>query len=301
MRIGILANQRSWYAADLSRAIAGRGHESVVLNFQSLTAEVTTEARRLSALDYDGEVVPLNPLDAIVVRTMPPGSLEEVVVRMDLLAGLEAVGCQVVNGPRAIECAVDKYLTTSRLSAAGVPVPRTFVCESAEQALLHFAELGRDAVLKPLFGSEGRGIVRLTDEETAFRVFKALRMNGAVLYLQEFVQHAGFDVRLLVLDGEVVAAMKRVNELDFRTNVNQQATAQTHQPDETERRLAIQAAATTGARVAGVDIIRDPAEAPFVLEVNAVPGWKALSAVSGVDIAVLLVESIEKQRESYVS
>src|SRR5262249_707754 len=67
--------------------------------------------------------IDLSNVDALIVRTMPPGSLEQVVFRMNLLAQIEARGLQVLNPPRAIECAVDKYLTTARLTAAGLPVP----------------------------------------------------------------------------------------------------------------------------------------------------------------------------------
>ena len=94
---------------------------------------------------------------------MPPGSLEQVVFRMDLLARLEAAGTWSFNPARAIEAAVDKYLTTARLAAAGLPVPRTGVCQTVEDALAGFDALGGDVVLKPLFGGEGRGIARLAD------------------------------------------------------------------------------------------------------------------------------------------
>ena len=114
--------------------------------------------------------VDLAQLDAVLVRTMPPGSLEQVVFRMDVLARLEAQGLVVINPARAIEAAVDKYLATARLQAAGLRVPRTAVCQTVEEALGWFAELGGDVVLKPLFGSEGRGITRLVDEAFALRV-----------------------------------------------------------------------------------------------------------------------------------
>ena len=131
--------------------------------------------------------VALDALDAVLVRTMPPGSLEQVIARMDLLAGLQASGIRVVNPPRALECAVDKYLTTQRLAEHGIPVPDTIVCEGAEAALQAFEQLGRDVVVKPLFGAEGRGIVRVTDLEIAQRVFRALERISAVLYVQRFV------------------------------------------------------------------------------------------------------------------
>ena len=78
----------------------------------------------------------------------------------------------------AIECAVDKYLTTARLVDAGLPVPRTIVCENAEAAQVAFEQLGGDVVVKPVFGAEGRGILRVSDPDLALRTFAAQLFDG---------------------------------------------------------------------------------------------------------------------------
>ena len=128
------------------------------------------------------------------------------------VARLEAARVAVLNPARAIECAVDKYLATCRLEAAGLPVPPTLVCERADDALAAFDELGGDVVVKPIFGSEGRGIVRVSDPELALRTFRTLERLQAVLYVQEFVPHEGCDVRVIVLDGRVIGAMRRCSD-----------------------------------------------------------------------------------------
>src|SRR5439155_23608266 len=145
---------------------------------------------------------------------------------MNALARLEAAGTLVVNPPKAIECAVDKYLALAKLAAAGLRIPRTAVCQTPEDALGAFAELGGDVVVKPLFGSEGRGIARLVDEALALRAFKLLAELRAVIYLQEFVPHEGFDYRVLLIGGERALAMRRRNALDWRTNVARGAKAE---------------------------------------------------------------------------
>jgi glutathione synthase/RimK-type ligase-like ATP-grasp enzyme len=86
---------------------------------------------------------------------------------MDVLHRLEARGVPVLNPARALEVCVDKYLATARLEAAELPVPPTAVCQDADSALEAFAALGGDVVVKPLFGSEGRGMVRISDPELA--------------------------------------------------------------------------------------------------------------------------------------
>ncbi len=232
--------------------------------------------------------------DVVLVRTMPPGTLEQVVYRMDALSRLEAGGMRVINSPKSLECAVDKYLTTARCQAAGLPVPETVVCESEETALAAFEWLGGDVVVKPLFGSEGRGILRVSDSDLALRTFRTLSRLGAVLYLQKFIPHPGYDVRILVLAGEVLGGMKRyAAPNEFRTNVSQQGRAEAHAPTSAECELAQTAAAATGAWFAGVDLLFDRAGECYVVEVNAVPGWKAFGRVNNMDVATALLKRIE--------
>ena len=167
MHFVVLANADSWCACrDLARAAAGR-HAITVLNFRELASDLGGERLRIRAGEFD-----VSQADAVLVRTMPPGSLEQVVFRMDLLARLDAAGTPVINPPKALEAAVDKYLASTLLAAAGLTTPDTIVCQTADQAMEGFAQLGGDVVLKPLFGSEGRGIARLEDEALALRAFK---------------------------------------------------------------------------------------------------------------------------------
>src|SRR5262245_43634306 len=192
MHFAVLCSPSSWYLKDLQRAAAGR-HEITPLSFREMSARLDSSGPGFSVGGHD-----LSAVDAVLVRTMPPGSLEQVVFRMDLLARLEAAGKVVVNSPRSIEAAVDKYLASAKLAAAGLPTPRTVVCQTVDAALTAFHELGGDVVLKPLFGAEGRGITRLTDEAIAQRAFSLLVSLGAVLYLQQYIPHDGYDVRVLV-------------------------------------------------------------------------------------------------------
>ena len=208
---------------------------------------------------------------------------------MDVLGRLAAVGAVVVNPPRSLEAAVDKYLASSKLQAAGLLVPRTMACQTVDDAMDAFALFGGDVVLKPLFGSEGRGIARLTDEAIALRTFKTLAQLQSVLYVQEFIPHEDFDVRLLVI-GYRVLAMKRINQSDWRTNVARGATTEPFQPTPEMIEIALAAAGAVGAPLAGVDLLPDRNGRLYVLEVNAVPGWKALAATLQVDVAAMVLD-----------
>ena len=292
MKIGVFGNHDSWYVNELCRVGAARGHSMHPLLFDQFAASVRTNHVRFTCGDVD-----LLSLDLVLVRTMPPGSLEQVVARMDMLAGLEAGGVQILNPPRALECAVDKYLTTQRLALAGLPVPDTIVCENSDLALEAFETLGRDVVVKPLFGAEGRGIMRVSDPELALRAFRTLERLGAVLYLQKFVAGPGFDLRILLLDGVLVGSMKRIPKPgDFRANISQQGTGVFHEPTEKELELARQAATVTGSLFAGVDLMYNSGQEPLLIEVNAVPGWRGLQRTCGIDVPGCLFEWLEQRR-----
>ncbi len=291
MQIGILGKPDSWYVRELCRTGTQRGHVMQTLVFEQFRASVSGTRLSLHCGSVD-----VRSLDYVLVRTMSPGTLEQVVARMDVLGGLAACGVGVVNSPRGLECAVDKYLTTQRLALAGLSVPSTVVCENADAALAAFDVLGGDVVVKPLFGSEGRGIMRVCDRELARRAFRTLERLGAVLYVQQFIAGPGFDIRILLLDGQLIGAMQRFpREGDFRANISQQGTAIRHTPTAAELRLASAAAIATECDFAGVDLMYAADGNPLLIEVNAVPGWKGLARVCGVDVPDRLFHWLERR------
>lgn len=283
LRIGLLSGGAGWHVRDLQRAAAARRHECALLDFRILRGAIAAG---------NG---PLDGFDAIIVRTMPAGSLEQVVFRMDLLHRAHERGTFVLNPPRALETCIDKYLATARLEAAGLPVPPTISCQTADDAMSAFAELGGDVVVKPLFGAEGRGMVRVSDAEIAWRAFRVLERTACVLYLQKFIEHPGWDLRVFVLDGRVIAAMKRHARNGWRTNIAQGGRGEPLSIEPHLARMALDAADACGTLAAGVDLLMGPRGEWCVLEVNAVPGWRALAPVTGIDIAGAIIELLEQR------
>jgi RimK family alpha-L-glutamate ligase len=235
-------------------------------------------------IDGDVRVPSLDGCDAVIVRGLPRGSLEQVIFRVDALHAL-AVPC--LNSARAIERTVDKFLASALLARAGVPTPRTLACERPEDALEAFAELGGDVIVKPLFGSMGAGMTRVDDADVAYRVFHALALERAVYYLQETLPHDGRDVRAFVVGGRVLAAIERVGS-GWRANLARGASAQPTELTAAQERMCVQAAEAVGADYAGVDLLRE-----HVLEVNGIPGWHGLQAATGADVAAALVAHLE--------
>ena len=291
-----LVSGSGWHVADLHRAAERLDLTLHAVPFPEISASVGRDrggpAIRAGGRDLLGS-------DGVLVRMMPPGSLEQVVFRMDAIHRVAAAGVPVLNPPRAVEAAVDKYLTLALLATAGLPVPTTWAGQSATEALAAFDELGRDVVVKPIFGSEGRGLVRVSDRELAWRTFHALERLGAILYLQQFIRHPGHDFRIFVLRGAVLGSMRRhATPGEWRTNVSLGGRAEPCPLDVEAARLAIQAARALGAEMAGVDLIPDLDRGRLtILEVNAVPGWRALSRVTGIDVASAVLGALRDSKE----
>jgi RimK family alpha-L-glutamate ligase len=281
VRIGILCGRTGWHVEDLIRAAGQLGHTAEAVDFRTLAASVGPHSTTC-----------LDAFDGVLVRVMPYGSLEQVIFRMDLLHAAAGLGVKVLNPPRAIEMSVDKYATSVHLLKNGLPTPRTHVAQRAEDALAAFETLGRDVVIKPLFGSEGRGMQRITDRELAWRTFHVLERTGQVIYQQEFIRHPGWDLRAFVLNGQVIAAMKRTAANDWRTNVAQGGVAEAVTVGKDERELALKAAMAVDCPMAGVDLLTGPNGEWYVIEVNAVPGWRALGQACGMDVAAEVVRSV---------
>jgi RimK family alpha-L-glutamate ligase len=285
MEVAILGAGQGWHFAELDRALRARGHRAHDLRVSALVARIGDRPR----LAVGG--ITLQDVGAVLTRTFPKGTLEQVIFRVDALHWLERLGIPVMNPATAIERTVDKFYTSALLDAAGLPTPRTVVAERLDDAMTAFRSFG-DVIVKPLFGSGGNGMVRVSDEEIAHRVFRALDLERAVYYLQEVVPHEGRDVRAFVVGDRVVAAAWRCAE-GWRTNVAQGARVERASLPPDLQDLSVRAARAVAAEYAGVDLLPLPDGRVFVLEVNSIPGWRGLQSVTDVDVAAAIVEHLE--------
>ena len=286
MKIGILTRNRdSWSSTQLRKALAKRNIPHIFFSFPQLIARVGYKPY----LNV-GNASILEELDALLIRPIGQGSLEEIVFRMDILYRLQRLGLYVINPPEAIEHCVDKYDILAILEENGIPVPRTAVTENVDEALKAFNELGGDVVVKPLFGSRGIGSTRVNDSEIASTVFRAITFSHGAIYLQEFVPHGFSDIRAFIVGDHVVAAMRRV-ATSWKTNYSQGARPASIELDKTLENMAVKSAKLIECKVAGVDILESP-KGPRVVEVNSQPGWRGLQSVTRVNIADEIVAFI---------
>jgi tetrahydromethanopterin:alpha-L-glutamate ligase len=274
------------HARRLTRAFVALGAMSTAVRLTACGFATTSPA----GLTIDGFGTGLP--DAILVRDMAGASFEAVTLRLGILHAAREAGVLVWNEARAIERCVDKSATSFLLARAGLPTPPTWAVESRDAAAAIVAQEAADSaggsplVLKPLFGSQGRGLrlIRTPDDLPAPDAVRG------VYYLQRFVgvDRDGFcDFRLLVSRGRVIAAMAR-HSPDWITNVKQGGRPVAVAATEEMRDVAVRAAAAVGASFAGVDVLYDGDGRLTVLEVNSMPAWSGLQKVTSFDIAAAL-------------
>jgi len=286
LRIGILTKDANAYGSvTLLNALRKRGIPGVCMSFPQFVARIGYKPH-LSVGHRDL----LRDLSALIVRPIGRGSLEEIVFRMDILHRLQRMGLYIVNPPEAIERCVDKYAILAILEENGIPVPRTVVTESQDEALKAFHDLGGDVIVKPIFGSRGVGSTRISDPEIAQTVFSTITFYHGVIYIQEYVPHGFSDIRAFVIGDDVAAAMRRVAK-SWKTNYSQGARPEPIKLDSEMEELAVKSAKLVKCKVAGVDILEAP-NGPLVVEVNSQPGWRGLQSVTSIDIAEAIVDFV---------
>jgi RimK family alpha-L-glutamate ligase len=285
VQVVVLAARAGWHTQELARAAAARGHQLSVLPYEGLVAQIGP------ASGLRSRSTELDSADVVLARIIPSGSLEQIIFRVDALHRLEERGIRVVNSPRAIERSVDKFWTSSLLERCGIPTPETVVCDDVEEAFAAYRALG-DVIIKPLFGSMGLGMVRVSNEEMAYRVFRTIEQIRGIYYVQRTVDHDGTDVRAFVLGGRVIAAIER-RAPGWRTNLARGGTARSIVLTDHMAGLAVRAAGAVGADYAGVDLLTGSDGTTYVLEVNGIPGWRGLQEATRLDVAGRLVDYLD--------
>ena len=278
--VALVVDAIDWHARELTKAFAALGARAVPVALSACA--IATQSR--FGLRIPGFVD--RPPDAVLVRSMSGGTFEAVTLRLGILHALRELGVLVWNDGRAIERCVDKSMTSFLLARAGIATPATWATESGETAreIVRHETAHGALVLKPLFGSQGRGLKLIHAEADLPDAGIA-----GVTYLQRFVgsERGGFhDFRLFVSHGRVVAAMAR-HAQGWITNVKQGGKPVAAVADAEMKELAVRATATVGADFAGVDVLRG-AEGPMVLEVNSMPAWSGLQKVTPFRIATVL-------------
>lgn len=290
-RVAILTDEPGWHGRRLASALAALDVEP---SFASLSqCRVDLEANRWGiVIPGFEEALP----DGVLVREIAAGSFEQVTLRLSILHALAEWRVPVYNSARAIERTVDKSMTSILLRQGGIATPATWVTEDAATARTVFMRetaRGNRLVIKPLFGSQGRGLklVGAGDELPPAEEY------SGVYYLQRFVGGEGRDARdyrVFVIAGEAVAAMVRRGS-GWVHNVAQGAQCEAAMLDRDLVEPSERAVRAVGMDYAGVDLMRGRDGAPLVLEINGIPAWRGLQSVTDVDIAAGLAQDFVRR------
>lgn len=288
LHICILSREADSYSTErLASAAEGRGHRVDILNTTKCYVDISASHQ---SIHYNGRVLPR--YDAVIPRI--GASITK--YGLAVVRQFESLGTYALNGSRGIEQSRDKLLAHQILAQCGVPMPITAFGRSMADAkdIIKIVQ-GVPLVLKLLQGSQGESVILAETTKAAKAVMTAFRGLGVDFIAQEYIKESsGADVRVIVLDNKVIAAMERRSEEgDFRSNIHQGGTAHKTQLSAEERKEAIKAARGLGLKFAGVDLLRSKS-GPKVIECNSSPGLKGIEGITKLDIAGRVIKFIEE-------
>ena len=288
MKIAILSRNSSLYSTQrLKEAAEQRGHSVQVIDYLRCYMNIAPKNPHVL---YQGKQ--LDSVDAVIPRIGASNTFYGTAV----VRQFEMMDVFVANESQAISRSRDKLRCLQLLSKKGIGLPVTGFAHSTKDIEGLINIVGRaPLVIKLLEGTQGIGVVLTETDQAATSVIEAFRGLNANILVQEFIAEAkGADLRCFVIDGKVVAAMKRQGAPgEFRSNLHRGGKAEVIKLSAKERSTAVAAAKAMGLRVAGVDLLRGK-EGPVVMEVNSSPGLEGIEKATELDVAGKIIEYLEK-------
>ncbi len=290
LKIAVLASNKNLYSNKrIIEAGIARGHEMAFLNVEQ--AYMKFDATEPQIRYRGGNII--DKFDAIIPRIKPSVTF----YACALLRQFDSIGTYVLNSADAITQSRDKLLATQLFAKNDIHIPITGFAKSPldTKDLIKMVN-GAPLIIKLLESTQGKGVVLAETNKAAESVINAFKSVQTNILVQEFIKEAnGQDIRCFVVNGKVVASMQRQAEKgEFRANIHQGGKASKIKITPEERKLAIKAAKILDLPVAGVDIIRSN-KGPLLLEVNSSPGLEGIESATGLDVANIMIEAIEKK------
>ncbi|MGH8274323.1 MAG: 30S ribosomal protein S6--L-glutamate ligase [Gammaproteobacteria bacterium] len=291
MRIGILSRNAALYSTRrLREAAEQRGHEVSVVDYTRSYMNITSHRPQVLS---NHRVL---QFDAVIPRIGASHTFYGTAV----VRQFEMMGVFSANESQAIARSRDKLRALQLLAAEGIGLPVTGFARSTKDidGLIEMVN-GAPLIVKLLEGTQGVGVVLAETHKAAESVITAFRQLDANILVQEFIKEAGgADIRAFIVDGKVVAAMKRQGpEGEFRSNLHRGGSASLIKLSPEERSTAVRSAKILGLRISGVDMLRSN-HGPVVMEVNSSPGLEGIEGATGKDVAGKIIEFVEKNAKT---
>jgi ribosomal protein S6--L-glutamate ligase len=290
MKIVILSRNKSLYSTQrLIEAGENRGHEMLLLDHMK-TVLVIEQGR--PHIFFNGKEV--TDVNAVIPRIGSSATFygSAVVRQFEMMKIFTAVESQALVRSR------DKLRSLQILARAGIGIPKTaFASSPKEKDIDSVIESigGAPCIIKLLEGTQGIGVILADNHKAAKSVIEAFMKIKANMLVQEFIKEAGgADIRVFIVDGQIVGAMKRqAKDGEFRSNLHRGGSASVIQLSPEERATAIKAVKKLGLGIAGVDLLQSK-RGPLVMEVNSSPGLEGIEGATGIDIAGKIIEYVER-------
>ena len=291
MKIVILSQNPKLYSTKrLVEAGEKKGHEMVVIDHSQ--CNLVIEKKKPSII-YKGKEI--TNVDGVIPRIGASITLygTAVVRQFEMMKVFTATESQALVRSR------DKLRSLQILSRAGLGLPKTiFSNYSKDVTQIVERAGGAPLVIKLLEGTQGLGVVLADNQNSAESILEAFNGLQARVIVQEFIKEAkGADLRVFIVDGVVVGAMKRQGkEGEFRSNLHRGGSANIIELSEEEENAALKAARAMGLGIAGVDMLQSE-RGPLILEVNSSPGLEGIEGATGKDIANHIIRYVERNIE----
>jgi tetrahydromethanopterin:alpha-L-glutamate ligase len=283
-KIGIsVTDPTDWTGLALCNSIKHFGMEPLVFSLGEATSKIP--AGKL----YSGKI-DLMALDAVIVRDLGPSTRNDVSFRFDILCQLEELGIAVINSPESIARAANKYVSSYMFRKNGIATPGTVVTNCVDEALEALVSFGR-AVVKPVFGYKGIGVECMRNDEKGILKLKELMEKNGLVYIQEFIPNPGRDIRVFVVNNELVGSIYRIApEGSWINNLSQGGTAKPCILTPEQEKLSLRASDVIGTTYSGVDIIEGDRD--YVMEINGTPSGKGIFEACGVEVTKNIAEYV---------
>lgn len=288
MKICVLSRGPTLYSTSrLAHAGRRRQHDVRIIDPYNMT--FGTLGGQLAA---HHPTVDISSIDVVIPRI----GASAMAFGLPLVQQFELLGVPVVNSSDAFQLSRDKLVAGQILAAMEVPVPLTLAVRNPDEIDLAVQRLGGPPIVVKIHpGTQGVGVAICETTRSIRSTVEAFWSLGREVLLQEFIAEAsGSDIRMFVVDGKVVGAMRRTaSGSDFRSNLHRGGTAEQIAPDEQLTAVAVKAADALDLLVAGVDVL-ESARGPLVMEVNPSPGLQGIEDVTRIDVASAIIQCAER-------
>lgn len=289
MNIAVLSRGEQLYSTkSLMKAGQARGHEMEVLDPTYFT--MTIENGK-SLLYYHDEIV--DDLDAVIPRI----GASNTYYGSSLVRHFQSTGVFCAVNAEPILQSRNKWTCFQILSKAGIAMPKTVLGNGVDVAAMLNKFGPPPIIIKILQGTHGQGVILAETYNSAFSTIETLKTAKVRFIIQEFIAESnGADLRVIVVDGVVIAAMKRQSkEGEFRSNLHRGGSSEAIQLSFQEENLALRAAKALRLGVCGIDILQSE-NGPLVLEANSTPGLEGIETSTGIDISAKIIQYIERNK-----